>query len=646
VYPRVSTPEQRRNVSAEMQQDKSFAIKCGWKEDTIIVDDRDLGVSGQLRMEDREAFRDMLRRIQGRDTFVRIGAVVVRDVARLFRNKWGDEPGKFMEICFAHTILVVTADFVYDFRISWHIDKFKRKCEEAYSHIENHIFGVMLPAMDEQANAGFWVGGGLPMGYAVERREKINGEDNPHYNRFYIYEPHAQVIRWLFRRFKQLHGNARELLREIERMPVLFPDFDSSVPDDVVSKFKHYKKVPGGYTIASDAGLRHVLTNRVYIGDWMYQGVIVKTDNHPAIVDLADFLFAYNRLSPTKLDGTPNEQALHNQRKYARKQGKRQDGLLKECIQAKDPTLRIYPKYSTPKQPKWYYGVFRRGASSTQTTPLATLPCGEIDRIVLLRLIERMQEPQAEEDLGNFLAFEEAATQEASETLKDIERDIAAQKALIERLKKQAQTGQLIEEDLAKEANESYKTAKAELARLEARKQDTTSIAQEDEERRTYKQVMREVGEAWEEIIMPDEFPRLMYLYIKQVTLDFLSPRFFTLTITWRDQKWEQDEFTCYRYSNPSCTWTEAEEATLRELYPGATRYDLLHAFPRRTYLAICEHAGTLGIKRVYHAEEVDVPYRTCWLDWQLMQEYGLEEEELRREKCVKIAARASPLHG
>ncbi len=424
-------------------------------------------------------------------------------------------------------------------------------------------------------------------------------------------------------------------------MPVLFPDFDSSVPDDVVSKFKHYKKVPGGYTIASDAGLRHVLTNRVYIGDWVYQNVIVKTDNHPAIVDLVDFLFAYNRLSPTRLDGTPNEQALHNQRKYARKQGKRQDGLLKECIEAKDPTLRIYPKYSNPKRPKWYYGVFRRGARSTQHTPLATLPCGEIDRIVLLRLIERMQEPQqepqAEEDLGNFLTFEEAATQEASETLKDIERDIAATKALIERLKKQAKLGLLTDEDLQREANEGFAAAKAELERLEARRQDTTSIAQEDEERRTYKQFMREVGEAWEEIIMPDELPRLIYLFVKQVTLDFLSPRFFTLTITWRDPKWEQDEFTCYRYNNPSCTWTEVEEEALRVLYPVATRYDLLQAFPKRTYLGICYHAEKLGIKRIYHAEEVDVPYRTCWLDWKLMQAYGLEERELRREKKVKI---------
>lgn len=42
-----------------MQVDKKFALACGWPEELIIVDDRDLGLSGQLRMEDRPAFNEM-----------------------------------------------------------------------------------------------------------------------------------------------------------------------------------------------------------------------------------------------------------------------------------------------------------------------------------------------------------------------------------------------------------------------------------------------------------------------------------------------------------------------------------------------------------------------------------------------------------
>jgi DNA invertase Pin-like site-specific DNA recombinase len=116
IYPRVSTPEQKKNVSAEMQKDKSFAISCGWIDNghSIILDDRDLGVSGQLKMEDRPAFKALLRRIANGE----IKAVIASNVDRLFRNKWGDEPGKFMEICYRYGVIVVTPDFVYDFQIN------------------------------------------------------------------------------------------------------------------------------------------------------------------------------------------------------------------------------------------------------------------------------------------------------------------------------------------------------------------------------------------------------------------------------------------------------------------------------------------------------------------------------------------------
>lgn len=67
VYPRVSTPEQKKNVSAEMQQDKRFALRCGWTNERIIMDTRDLGLSGRLRMEDRPAFSDMIAGIRRRE---------------------------------------------------------------------------------------------------------------------------------------------------------------------------------------------------------------------------------------------------------------------------------------------------------------------------------------------------------------------------------------------------------------------------------------------------------------------------------------------------------------------------------------------------------------------------------------------------
>src|SRR5437588_9475475 len=105
VYPRVSTPEQRKNVSAEMQQDRRFALLCGWPDDEeiIIVETDVLGLSGQLRMEDRPAFVKMLRNIASG----RVKTVIVANISRFFRRKWNDEAEKFMEICDTYGVKVI-----------------------------------------------------------------------------------------------------------------------------------------------------------------------------------------------------------------------------------------------------------------------------------------------------------------------------------------------------------------------------------------------------------------------------------------------------------------------------------------------------------------------------------------------------------
>ena len=89
LYPRVSTKEQMENVSAEMQQDISFALNYGWPRRRIIMDKADLGKSGQLRMDEREAFVGMLHRIR----IGQVKTVIAAQVDRFFREKWGVEYG-------------------------------------------------------------------------------------------------------------------------------------------------------------------------------------------------------------------------------------------------------------------------------------------------------------------------------------------------------------------------------------------------------------------------------------------------------------------------------------------------------------------------------------------------------------------------
>src|SRR3989442_592709 len=264
IYPRVSTPDQLNNVSAEMQQDKKFALRCGWTDELIIMDTRDLGVSGRLRMEDRLAFSEMIVRIaEGK-----VKIIIAANVSRLFRDRWGKEYARFMEICYTYGVKVVIPnktrtgiEYIYDFSKTADVEAFRRKCEEAWSYIENHI-GMMHAYKDERGYSGCWVGGAIATGFTVDMRKIIDGKENPHYQKYLPYQPWAVLVARLLTRYRELCGNINELFRELDRSNFLFPPLDASFPKElygcvaITTVYENPdapddKKIIKGYKIAS-----------------------------------------------------------------------------------------------------------------------------------------------------------------------------------------------------------------------------------------------------------------------------------------------------------------------------------------------------------------------------------------------------------
>jgi hypothetical protein len=660
LYPRVSTKEQLKNISAEMQQDKSFALEYGWTGAQIIMDPADLGKSGQLRMDQRSAFLGMLGRIRNGI----IKTVIAAQVDRFFREKWGVEYGKFMQICCEYNVKVVTLthdrrdiDFIYDFSISWHIDQFRRECEQAYRYLERYV-GRMHGARNELQRAGVWACGSFAVGYLPDYRENINGRQNPHYHRYIPYDEHRVRVSYLFKRNRILCCNVNELHREISVISPVFPAFKSDVPPELtrmLSLTKVYGDTPDeegnypiiGYDIGSPAGLRSLLSNPAYIGHWLVNNRIVRYNNHPAIVDEDDFMYAFRRLSPTNLDGSPNLEYLEARGRYVRRHFADRPAILKGCIFCTDQRFAIYPKDIPEKGREANGNIFTVYAFFPKKraipTTKSTIAAHTVDSFFLQCFKQRIQET---DQFNEFLTEEQAEKKAQHEVIADIDMLLNAAKASLQQIEAQVKRGLITNKELADIQQASYEHHITEVARLESEKARLTNNLSSAQKRRTYKILLNEVMDEWEEVyppedlIPPDEYPEMIELFVEKVFLDPLSPRFYRLTILWRDPMWGVDQLIFFRSGNPSVSWSTEEDNTIRRLWSQASKEALLRALPIRSWTGLRHRASRLKVRRIIDEPNTNaLPETVSWQDMAVMSLYNVTEETLRKEIGAKLIA-------
>ena len=182
------------------------------------------------------------------------------------------------------------------------------------------------------------------------------------------------------------------------------------------------------------------------------------------------------------------------------------------------------------------------------------------------------------------------------------------------------------EMELVREVKRAYKAHKAELARLEQRQKEALSSFNQAETRRTYKQLMHDAGEAWEDVVSPEEIPLMTDTFVKDVVLTVLSPRFYMITIHWYDPEWGVDERVCFKGGNPSVHWKPEEDEILRTYYPHETRERLIRLLPARSFEALKNRASTLKIRRP-NAQRETAAHTFCLLDLEIMERYELTED-------------------
>lgn len=671
VYPRVSTPEQKKNISAEMQQDKRFALRCGWANERIIMDTRDLGLSGRMRMEDRPAFSEMIAGIgEGK-----IKIIIAANVSRLFRDRWGKEYARFMEICYTYGVKVVIPnktrtgiEYIYDFAKPSDIEQFRRKCEEAWSYIENQIY-MMQAFRDEVGYAGCWAGWALPTGFMVDFRDTINGGENPNYKKYVPYTPWATQVARLQTRYREIGGNVNELYRELERTAFLFPPLDERFPTELQGKIAitevyenpdapKDERISKGYKISSMHGLRCILSNPANIGHFVYKGVICY-NNHPPIVEYMDFIYAFNRLSSTNLDGTPNTNYLERASRYVKRHRSEKPAFLRNHIRPADETTYAYYVEEIAIEAEGmvpFYTFFFRGSGPRRNA--YKISALDVDRLFLARFVERLQTPVTQNEFQDFLSQDQQEQEAYMRRLGELHVHIEATKSLMTKLKRrltlltsgeeegeqqakatptaQKSESDEAEEELVREIKKAYKEHRLELARLEAEYERLAATGNEVGKRRSFKKLMRDAGEEWEGIVTQEDIIELIELFVTHVSLEWVSPQFFTLTISWKDDEWETDRAGCFKGGYPAPMWSEKEKAILRDHYATASDKELMHLLPLRNVSSMKRQARSMGIRRRWKKNEVQIG-EFCLRDVEQVALYQLDIKSLHWNEGAKL---------
>jgi DNA invertase Pin-like site-specific DNA recombinase len=630
IYARQSTINQVKfnTTATEMQTDELIAMtkRMGVCEDDVILfieNKRDDGTikhaSGRLRIDQREGLRSLVQRIEAGE----IKAVVVFLEDRLFRDETQIQVNTFILICQEYNVLVITPFMTYDFRNPYHVKQFRWKCEQAADFLREYVKERLHGARARAASQGRYDGRGLAVGYIIDRREKIGGLPNPAYKKLIVYEPHAEVVRWIFTRYIALGGNARKLYKELLAIPVLFPAFAKDVDVRNAARLA-LKKVAGGYHLSYN-GLLGLLTNIVYLGWWLHHGEIVQ-DNHSAIVEEAVFWYAFNRLSDFTPDGEENKREKPKAR-YTRLDTPEAPALLKEIITTNEQKKAVYCGY---RWADWYYYITFRDSASEAIAEKYSVLVDHVDQAFIAKLVAHMRNTT---EFEHFRTLVTRLKKEAEQEKEDVHTQIAR----LER-RMQATLVSLTEDpDLPSATRKALNHIYAELeAQRNAVVQPVPAPppARQVSDLLAYHDLLARLEAEYGYLDFADT-KLLAQATTRSVTLDGLSPHCALLTIQWRTPVWGTDMAILWRPYGHTPHWKEWEIDLVRRHYTTMPQEELLALLPHRSWHSIHHKAEKLGIARPGHLPRTTCNTHVCVADIAVMERYGLPTEAFPSDKEI-----------
>jgi hypothetical protein len=661
LYPRVSRPGQLKNVSAELQAKEDgelmqMAINMGWLPESewypgcgrgkIRQFPQDMATSARLRMEDRKGFKLMLQAIISGEA----GAVLAVDVDRLFRDKYGKESGKFIEICEYYKVIVITPTFIYDFHDPMHIKLFKDAVQRAWDYMQYQVFDRMIYHQNYLQETGR-IGRGqhIGVGFILDRNE-----DSPTYRHLLPYPLHANVLISIYERNRELANNINALFRELRTKPFVFRDFPPDTDPRHVTALV-LTKVPGGYIFADRTSLKDTLCNVVNIG-WMRNGNDVVRDKngqpmvcHTPIIppERQDELFWYffNAHASHLPDGIPNPNV---QKWRARTDSNHVNALLRGVIKSANPSAyritTVTPSVRNGrKQDVSQYVLYdpKNESGPGKTYMGAT----EVDSVYWQLLHSHLQQTK---DFNDYAKLEHQATQGKEKEKVILLAQIDACDRIVEK-----QTKKLIKLDMDddnKKGNQAEKEAmsvminaiKAEIAsQIQEKKRLETLLSECTDPEQQYAADMIE----WSALIRDiediadleryttlAERQKIVEVFTISVTLEALSPRILRLTIHWRYPGWKSEAAIWIRESKPVQRWPKEEVERFSQLVDKVTPLELLQAFPNRSWSGLrgIQWTRKLGTLIAGTCPIPEIESSWCWQDYQLIKKFGLVSDEIK----------------
>jgi DNA invertase Pin-like site-specific DNA recombinase len=580
IYQRLSSHEQvKKHVySLQAQNDLvELARRDGYSEkESIYVECRDLGISGTKGQEEREGLAYLVAQIEAGV----VESIYVVHISRLFRDQTLINAFAFGELCKQHKVIIVTPQMRLNLNDRMHMRIYRMEAERAADELE--VMRLRLHGgQNIKGRQGCYVGSSIPPGYVLDVRKKIdvdgNSVDNPNYHKYEIYEPHAEVVRKLFRMAKVPGTTVPQIVRCCRAEGTVFVSF----PEELakvranVKAFAQSKKNPDGSWPLTAPRVRSILRNPAYIGWWVWKGEMVKTDNHPPIVDEGTFWAV---------------QEIYGDRPH-RPKGNHPPLPLSGLLYCGD--------HDVPKRMVYSYGNDSRMSTYQCRDDLNATHCiiraNYLDGPIGEAVVSQCAYPKLADQVLDRLTqeYEETRTRTSAlhreherltREVENLEHNFANAKLTPERaMRIEAQ----IQKRLA-QIKELSNIQNTEVGKLVG-----STITQDDVE--LVKRFLANLEEGWEDQ-PPDLQNAFLRLVLDQVTI-WHTPASIRVHLTWRTGL--EQELVIYRpYHKPYQPWVENEVEILKAHFETMPRKQLMARLPNRTWKQARAKGRKLGLKR------------------------------------------------